>query len=157
MQNERLAQAAARADSRAAKLAIGLITSRIEGEATGILMAKHQVTQTQAASLLRQASQERQRELHEVAAGIVRSGDLDSLLQRGVAASNHHRSGRIRLGGALSQTAASRPPTDRQAASARRLAAGRGQPRDARAPVRAGAAAVVPVSVQAGGACYDPE
>ena len=41
LQRERLAQSAARADSRAAKLAIDLITSRIEGEATGILMAKH--------------------------------------------------------------------------------------------------------------------
>jgi hypothetical protein len=77
VQYERLAQAAARADSRAAKLAIDLITSRIEGEATGILMAKHQVTQARAASLLRRVSQARQRQLHEIAAGVVRAGDLD--------------------------------------------------------------------------------
>jgi ANTAR domain len=79
VQHERLAQEAARADSRAAKLAIDLITSRIEGEATGILMAQHQITQAEAASLLRQASQTRQREPHEIAAGVVRARDLDSL------------------------------------------------------------------------------
>jgi ANTAR domain len=79
VQHERLAQAAARAESRAAKLAIDLITSRIEGEATGILMAKHQITRAKAASLLRQASQTRQRDSHEIAAGVVRAGDLDSL------------------------------------------------------------------------------
>jgi len=60
---------------RAARLAIELITSRIEGEAAGIRMAKHHVTRVQAASLLRQASRERRRTLHEVAAEVVRSGD----------------------------------------------------------------------------------
>jgi ANTAR domain len=79
VQHERLARAAARADSRAAKLAIDLITSRIEGEATGILMAQHQVTRAKAASLLRQASQTRQQDLREIAVGVVRAGDLDSL------------------------------------------------------------------------------
>lgn len=81
VQHERLTQAAARADSRAARLAIDLITSRIEGEATGILMAQHHVTRAQAASLLRQASQERQRKLHEVAAGVVHGRDRDELVQ----------------------------------------------------------------------------
>jgi hypothetical protein len=79
VQHERLARAAARADSRAAKLAIDLITSRIEGEATGILMEKHQITRAKAVSLLRQASQTRQQDLREVAVGVVRAGDLDSL------------------------------------------------------------------------------
>jgi hypothetical protein len=79
VQHERLAEAAACADSRAAKLAIDLITSRIEGEATGILMAKHRITRAKAASLLRQASQTRQRDPHEIAAGVVRAGDLDLL------------------------------------------------------------------------------
>jgi hypothetical protein len=79
VQNERLVKAAASADSRAAKLAIDLVTTRIEGEATGILMVKHQVTRARAASLLRQASQERQRGLHEIAAGVVRTGELESL------------------------------------------------------------------------------
>jgi hypothetical protein len=78
VQHGRVAQAAARADSRAAKLAIEVITSRIEGEATGILMAKHQVTRAKAVCLLRQASQTRGRELHEIAASVLRAGDLVS-------------------------------------------------------------------------------
>jgi hypothetical protein len=49
MHRPRLAQAVARADSRAAKLAIDLITSRIESEAAGILVAKHNVTLAGAA------------------------------------------------------------------------------------------------------------
>jgi ANTAR domain len=56
-----------------------LITSRLEGEATGILMAKHQVTREEAVCLLRQASQTSQRELHEIAASVVCAGDLASL------------------------------------------------------------------------------
>jgi hypothetical protein len=83
VQHERLAQAAARADSRAARLAIDMITSRIEGEATGILMVKHQVTRVEAVRLLSQASQERRRELREVAAGVVCAGDLNSLSHTG--------------------------------------------------------------------------
>jgi hypothetical protein len=59
VQPERLAQAAARAESRPAGLAIDLITSRIEGEATGILMARQHITRAQAARLLRRASQQR--------------------------------------------------------------------------------------------------
>jgi hypothetical protein len=82
VQHERLAQAAARADTRAAGLAIELITSRIEGEATRILMARHHITRAQAGRLLRRASQQRQRKLHEIAAGVVRGGDLDSLVQK---------------------------------------------------------------------------
>jgi hypothetical protein len=82
VQHERLAQAAARAESRAAQLAIDMITSRIEGEATGILMAQRQLSRAEAVSLLRRASQAHQRELHEIAAGVVRAGDLDCLRRR---------------------------------------------------------------------------
>jgi hypothetical protein len=80
VQQERLAQSAARADDRAAKLAIELITSRVEGEAIGFLMAKHGAAHHEAVSLLRQASWTSQRRPHEVAADVVRSGDLDRLL-----------------------------------------------------------------------------
>jgi hypothetical protein len=79
VQHERLAQSAARADDRAAKLAIELITSRVEGEAIGILMAKHQATEEEAVGLLRQVSWARQRELHQAAADVVRTGDLQRL------------------------------------------------------------------------------
>jgi ANTAR domain len=76
VQHERLAQAAARADSRAAKLAVDVIASRVEGEATGILMAQHQLSREQAARLLRQASGTSGRELAEIAIGVVCAGDL---------------------------------------------------------------------------------
>jgi hypothetical protein len=79
VQHERLAQSADRADDRAAKLAIELITSRVEGEAIGILMAKHQATEEEAVGLLRQLSWERRRELHQAAADVVRAGDLQRL------------------------------------------------------------------------------
>jgi hypothetical protein len=79
VQQQRLARSAARADDRAAKLAIELITSRIEGEAIGILMATHRAAHDEAVGLLRQASWASQRKLHEVAADVVRSGDLQWL------------------------------------------------------------------------------
>jgi ANTAR domain len=79
MQRERLAQTAARAEDRAAKLAVEVISSRIEGEATGILMTQHQITRNEAVSLLRQASRTSRRELHEVAAGVVLAGDFHRL------------------------------------------------------------------------------
>jgi len=53
VQQERLAWAAARAEERAAKLAVELITSRSEGEAIGLLMARHGATRAEAVSMLR--------------------------------------------------------------------------------------------------------
>jgi AmiR/NasT family two-component response regulator len=83
--HERLTQSAERADDRAAKLAIHLITSRVEGEAVGILMAKHKATEEEAVGLQRQVSWTSQRQLHEAAADLVRTADL----QRGP----HNRAG----------------------------------------------------------------
>jgi hypothetical protein len=74
---ERLAESAARAEQRAAKLALDLITSRGEGEAIGILSAKHNVARQEVLWLLRRVSRETRRELCEVAADVVRAGDLD--------------------------------------------------------------------------------
>ena len=76
MQHERLAQAAASAEDRAAQLAIELITSRVEGEAIGILMVQRQATEDEAVSLLRQASWTSQRKLYDAAADIVHTADL---------------------------------------------------------------------------------
>jgi ANTAR domain len=76
VQNERTVQSAARAEDRAAKLAIDLITSRVEGEAIGILMTKRQVTEEEAVGLLRRMSWTSQRELPEAAADVVRTADL---------------------------------------------------------------------------------
>jgi hypothetical protein len=84
VQQERLAASAARADDRAAKLAIELITSRAEGEATGILMARHQATREEAVRLLRRMSRVSQREVPTVAAGVVHAEDLRRRLEDNV-------------------------------------------------------------------------
>jgi ANTAR domain len=93
--HERLARSAARADDRAAKLAIDLITSRIEGEAIGILMAKQQVTEDEAVGLLRRVSWTHQRSMHEAAADVVRTQDLRRLLERGAAGPAQHEHLRV--------------------------------------------------------------
>jgi ANTAR domain len=72
VEQERLARSAARADERAADLAIGLISSRTVGEAIGLLMAGGKATREDAAGVLRQMSRASRRELHEVAADVVR-------------------------------------------------------------------------------------
>jgi len=76
VQRERLARSVASAEDRAAKLAVELITSRAEGEATGLLMARHRVTREEAVSMLRQSSGTTGRPVHEVAADVVRTRDL---------------------------------------------------------------------------------
>jgi hypothetical protein len=82
LEQERLAQSALRAEDRAAKLAIDLITSRVEGQAIGILMAKHKAAREEAVSMLRRVSHASQRDLHEVAADVVRTGDLQRPLDK---------------------------------------------------------------------------
>ena len=79
VRRERLARAAARADARAAKLAIDLITSRIGGEAAGILTARRQITKEEAGRLLRRPSRTSRRDRHDAAAGVVRAGGLHRL------------------------------------------------------------------------------
>lgn len=84
VQQERLAALAARADSRAAKLAIEIITSRAEGKAIGILMTTHQITSADAVSLLRRTSHASGRELRDVVADVVRTGDLRPLPENNI-------------------------------------------------------------------------
>jgi ANTAR domain len=77
VRQERLAESAAQADDRAAKLAHELITSRVVGEATGILMTKYNATREEALSLLRRATRWNQHTLHEVDADLVHArGDI---------------------------------------------------------------------------------
>jgi hypothetical protein len=83
VQHERLAQSAARTEHRATKLAMDLIASRMEGEAIGILMAKHQATE-EAVGLLRQMSWTSERQVHEAAADVVRIANLQQGPTRGV-------------------------------------------------------------------------
>ena len=76
VQQERLTRSAAGAEDRAAKLAVELITSRTEGEATGLLMARHRVTREAAVGMLRRSSSTTGRPPHEVAADMVHIRDL---------------------------------------------------------------------------------
>jgi hypothetical protein len=82
VQQERLIRSVASAEDRAAKLAVELITSRAEGEATGLLMARHRVTREEAVSMLRRSSGTTGRPLHEVAADVVRTRDLQKAPHR---------------------------------------------------------------------------
>ncbi|KLU09298.1 GAF and ANTAR domain-containing protein [Kocuria sp. SM24M-10] len=61
---------------RAAHLETALRTNREIGTAIGILMARHRVTREQAQELLRLASQDTNRKMSEIAAEVVRTGEL---------------------------------------------------------------------------------
>ena len=87
--SERLAESAARADDRAAKLAHELITSRVVGEASGILMMQHHATREEALSLLRRAAHSNQRQPHEVAADLVRTRSIQPPQARRISGPAH--------------------------------------------------------------------
>jgi hypothetical protein len=107
VQHERQARSAARADERAAKLAIDLITSRVEGEAIGILMAKHRATEEEAIGLLRRMSWTSQRQPHEAAADVVRTADLEGLPES--CAAGRARREHLHVAASQDQAAVSRP------------------------------------------------
>lgn len=65
--------------NQAEQLTVALATNRQIGEAMGILMATHRVTENQAFDLLRIASQNTNRKLREVAAEVIETGALDVL------------------------------------------------------------------------------
>jgi hypothetical protein len=73
---ERLAEAAAEAETRSAQLALEAMTGRAIGEATGIVMATRHLAKTAAADLLKAASRQSGRTLHEVALEVVHAGAL---------------------------------------------------------------------------------
>ena len=64
------------ADSRAAQLRSALDSNRIIGTATGILMATHRLSATQAFQLLTRASQDSNRKLRDLAVQVVDIGRL---------------------------------------------------------------------------------
>lgn len=71
---ERLAETAAAAESRSAQLALDAMTARVIGEATGIIMAALQLSETEAASQLQSAGRRYGHTLHDVAREVVRTG-----------------------------------------------------------------------------------
>ena len=64
------------ADNRAAQLRGALDSNRIIGTATGILMATHRLSATQAFQLLTRASQDSNRKLRDLAVQVVEIGRL---------------------------------------------------------------------------------
>jgi hypothetical protein len=76
VEHERLLLAVARAEDRAANLAVEAISGRTISLATGIVMHQNGLPADDAEHLLRQSAGMTGRDLHQVAAGVVRSGAL---------------------------------------------------------------------------------
>jgi hypothetical protein len=76
VEHERLLLAVARAEDRAANLALEAISGRTISLATGIVMHQNGLPADDAEHLLRQSAGLTGRDLHQVAAGVVRSGSL---------------------------------------------------------------------------------
>jgi ANTAR domain len=74
--HERLMAAVARAEDRAASLALEAISGRTISLAVGIVMHQHGTAADDAEDLLRQSAGMTSRSLHQVAASVVRSGTL---------------------------------------------------------------------------------
>jgi hypothetical protein len=74
--HERLMAAVARAEDRAASLALEAIAGRTINLATGIVMHQDGLAADDAEDLLRQSAGMARRSLHQVAASVVRSGSL---------------------------------------------------------------------------------
>jgi len=75
--HERLMAAMARAEDRAASLALAAISGRTINLATGIVMHQNKLAADDAEDLLRQSAWTTGRSLHQVAASVVRSGSLE--------------------------------------------------------------------------------
>ena len=75
--HERLMAAMARAEDRAASLALAAISGRTINLATGIVMHRNKLAADDAEDLLRQSAWTTGRSLHQVAASVVRSGSLE--------------------------------------------------------------------------------
>jgi hypothetical protein len=76
VEHERLLMAVARAEDRAATLALEAISGRTVSLATGIVMHQNGLTAQNAEHLLRQSAGRTGGNLHQLAAGVVRSGWL---------------------------------------------------------------------------------
>jgi ANTAR domain len=93
VRHERLAELAAVADDRSARLAIEAMSNWTIGQATGMVMVTQSVTSADAFDMLGRAARQAGREVYDVAVAVVRAGGLGGLagLQPGRA---HARAGR---------------------------------------------------------------
>jgi hypothetical protein len=66
------------AEAEASHLKRALHHSRDIGAAVGVLMSRHRVTQEEAFQLLRRASQDQNRKLHEISLDVLRVGELSA-------------------------------------------------------------------------------
>jgi hypothetical protein len=82
VEHERLLLTVARAEDRAANLALEAISGRTINLATGIVMYQNGLQAADAEHLLRQSAGMTGRDLHQVAASVVRSGSLGAGPQR---------------------------------------------------------------------------
>jgi hypothetical protein len=85
VEHERLIAAVARAEDRAATLALGSISGRTIGLAVGIVMHQNGLPADDAEHVLRQLARRTGTDLHQVAAGVVRSGSLQPVSPPGCA------------------------------------------------------------------------
>jgi len=94
--HERLMAAVARAEDRAASLAMEAISGRTINLATGIVMHQDRLAADDAENLLRQSARMTGRDLYQVAASVVRSGSLaaDRAALSGVRCVGTHRPAR---------------------------------------------------------------
>jgi hypothetical protein len=76
VEHERLLMAVARAEDRAANLALEAISGRTVSLATGVVMHQNGLAADDAEHLLRRSARMTGRDLHQVAASVVRSGSL---------------------------------------------------------------------------------
>jgi AmiR/NasT family two-component response regulator len=76
VEHERLLVAVARAEDRAANLALDAISGRTINLAIGIVMRQNGLLAEDAEHLLRRSAGLTGRDLYQVAAGVVRSGSL---------------------------------------------------------------------------------
>jgi hypothetical protein len=96
--HERLMAAVARAEDRAADLALQAISGRTISLATGIVMRQNGLEANDAEDLLRQSARIIGSGLHQVAAGVVRSGSLgvSRAARNGVRGWRHVSTGPVR-------------------------------------------------------------
>ena len=98
VQYERLAEVAAGADRRSARLAVEAITARTIGLAIGLLMAGRDVNEQAAFELLRSEGRASGQTLHDVALGVVHAGGVEHAVNTKPVRPNRQFASRVQRG-----------------------------------------------------------
>lgn len=75
---ERLSAELAELRAKVTNLEVALSTSRLIGQAVGIVMAQRKISEDEAFGLLREASQRLRRKVRDIAAEVVLTGEIPS-------------------------------------------------------------------------------